>query len=107
MPKAEPPVREVETTAALKALAPTDPLMRCVWLDAVAWAVGHAELMADFRAATGLRWHAPSNHIERLIDEATDASGAFLLAFVRWFNREHWGEVEGRASNGNEEIDGN
>lgn len=86
----------------LRDLAPTDPLMHGAWVGGLHHALGNPEILAAFRAETGNRWTPGRTPIETMIDEATGADRAFIMAFARWFNEHAWGEVDGRAGNGNE-----
>jgi hypothetical protein len=86
----------------LLALAPSKELMRGPWVSCLRWALGNADVMANYRAATGDEWTPGRFPIERIIDSATGRDGAFIVDFARWMNANIWGEVDGRAGNGDE-----
>ncbi len=83
-------------------LMPTSRLMVPIWLGGLSFALGDDETLAQFRADTGNNWTPGRTPIDRMIDSAMGADRAFIISFIRWFNREIWGEVEGRACNGDE-----
>lgn len=83
-------------------LAPTEFFMQIPWIDGLRYAIGDADIMAHFRAETGITWEPGRTPIDRMVDEATSTDLDFLLTFIRWFNRWFWGEVDGRACNGDE-----
>jgi hypothetical protein len=85
------------------ALSPSDDSMLSAWLGCLHWALGEQEVRGAFYKASGLRWEPPRSPIERMVDEATGADGEYLVAFAVFVNREIWGEVAGRACNGNEQ----
>ncbi len=91
-----------ETSATLESLGPENTMMLGAWLGAIHWGISDTHMLAAFKADTGLSYHPPKSAIERMIDESTGADGAFLIAFVRWFNEHHWGAVNGRAASGDE-----
>ena len=86
----------------LAALAPTDDFMLSAWLGCLHWALGDPQIRENFYKASGLRWDPPQTTIEQLVDNATGAAGEYLIAFAAWVNKEIWGEVGGRAYNGDE-----
>lgn len=94
---------KTENQFDLLALAPTSDLMLGTWLGCLHWAIGSEEIVERFRAETGIRWTPAQTPIERMVDEATGADARFIEEFVRWMNRTIWGEVDGRACNGNED----
>ncbi len=86
----------------LSDLAPTNPLMVAPWIGCLQWAISTDEIVEAFREQTGNNWHPSQIPIENMIDEATGADRDFILSFARWVNRNIWGEVDGRACNGDE-----
>lgn len=100
------PQRKIPISASIEALSPEEPYMLGAWLGAIHWGIGDADCVAAFRSDTGLNWVPANSPIERMIDEATGADGQFILAFVRWFNKTVWGEINGRAASGNESEGG-
>ena len=88
------------TTTNLMDLAPSDPLMQAAWAGSLHFAIGCDELLAKFRADTGLQWTPATNAIDRMIDEACGAPDKFMLAFVKWHNANVWGEVDGKSIDG-------
>jgi hypothetical protein len=93
---------EIATKFDLMALAPTNDLMLAAWVDCLSWAISHKPAMTAFRAETGINWTPARSPIEQMIDKATGAEVHFMEQFARWVNRTIWGEVDGRASNGDE-----
>src|SRR3990167_2815782 len=86
-----------------ESLMPTDVLMAGAWCAALTAAMGSREIIAAFRAETGMAWTPARSGVDRMIDEATGFERHFVLSFVRWFNANVWGETDGRASNGDEQ----
>lgn len=84
------------------ALAPINPLMIPPWAGCIRWALGDANILSQFRAETGNTYTPLRTPIDQMVDEARGVEGLFLEAFVRWFNSNLWGEVDGRACNGDE-----
>jgi hypothetical protein len=72
----------------------TPDYMAEAWLDCLRWAVEEPSIVAAFTEATGHRWTAPRNGIERAIDDATGAGKKYIEAFVTWYNENVWGKVE-------------
>lgn len=91
-----------ESQTSIESLGPTSELAMLAWLGALHFAIGDDDALAKFRADTGNKWRPSRIPIERMIDEVTGAEREFILSFVRWFNRSIWGEVNGRACNGDE-----
>ena len=60
----------------------------------VSWALGHDDMLAHYRQATGDRYTAPTNGLDAAIDRATGADRAFLVRFAEWVGTELWGEPE-------------
>lgn len=83
-------------------LMPSNALMHQAWTDCLLWAVGHAEIRKAFQKDTGISWQPSRSPIEQMIDEATGAEADHIEKFIRWFNQNVWGEVNGRACNGDE-----
>jgi hypothetical protein len=73
-------------------LMPEDPLMAIAWADSLRFALGRDDILAAFRAETGIRWEPGKTGLDRLIDEATDADYRFIRAFAAWHNKNIWGE---------------
>jgi hypothetical protein len=80
----------------LSELVPDDTpdYMVPAWIDCMLWASGEPEIVARFRADTGVNWTPGQSGIERLIDKATGAEESAIKAFVQWFNVNVWGPVE-------------
>lgn len=91
-----------EQTAEFEALMPEDPIMIFAWTACLRYVVGSAERMAEFRADTGMNYTAPRSPLDSMIDDATGATHAYVMAIARWMNANVWGEVNGRACNGTE-----
>jgi len=100
--RAEAKAAPVSIHDQIMALAPTNDLMLAAWIGCVHYALGEPAIVAQYRLATGSNWLPPSSPIERMIDEATGAEGAFLVEFIKFVNKEIWGKVNGRACNGDE-----
>lgn len=75
-------------------LMPSDPLMRMAWADFVRWASGNAEIIEQFKEATGIEVSAPSFGIERMIDQATGLNESIAHKFIEWLNVNHWGPLD-------------
>lgn len=82
-----------QTDNPFRELIPPDPLMAAAWYSAVQAAVQHQPFIDAFKAETGLSWSAARSPIEQIIDEATGADIARTVAFVRWFNKNVWGDI--------------
>lgn len=80
--------------APIRPPADTPEYMWPAWAGCLRWAVGEADIMAAFRAETGIRWQPGRSGIDRMIDEATGADRKFLVAFVEWFNANVWGPTD-------------
>lgn len=61
------------------------------WTGCLHWALGKPDVLAAFKAETGMGSKAPQLPIETRIDEATGYSRSFLDAFIPWFNANVWG----------------
>ena len=78
----------------------TPDFMAPAWAACLRWAIGEAQVRADFEAATGHRWsHSATampmaSALEAMIDSATGHDKAYVEAFIAWFNENVWGEVE-------------
>ena len=90
------------TPTTFSDLAPTDKLAHIAWQDGLLWAIDDPETLQAFREQTGNNWQPGRTPLDKMIDEATGTDREFMLAFARWFNKAIWGEVDGRASNGDE-----
>lgn len=73
----------------------TPPIMFQAWLDCLRWAIGEPEIVAKFRAETGTTWTPGKTPLDRMIDDAGGAERGFVEAFVKWFNVNVWGPVDG------------
>lgn len=83
-------------------LMPTSPLAQIAWVDALRWAIGNYSLIGQFQKDTGLTVVPVSNPLDAMIDAATGLHQNITVQFVKWFNANIWGEVNGRACNGDE-----
>lgn len=61
------------------------------WAACLSWAIGKAEIRAEFEAETGRRYTAPKTPIDAAIDKATGYSDAYVAAFIEWANANIWG----------------
>lgn len=84
-------------TGPLVDLMPPDELMRAAWVSALMWAAGNPEVQEQFVADTGIKLVAARSAIDLMIDQATGYQEEVVLKFAAWFNRNMWGEVDGRA----------
>lgn len=96
--------RRAEVSVTLESLGPTDPIMIGAWIGAIHWGISDPDMLSQFKDETGLAYSPPRSGIERMIDESTGIQGEFILAFARWFNRQHWGEVDDHACDGSESF---
>jgi hypothetical protein len=71
--------------------SPGDALMQQAWIDCLRWAIGDPKILDAFAEATGCRYHAPRNSLDKMIDDATGHGKAFVEQFVPWFNEYIWG----------------
>lgn len=83
----------------IEALMPTDELMKQAWVDCLRWATKHRAVLERFEMETGISVKAGSP-LDGMIDAATGYDKYVAVDFIRWFNREIWGEKDGRAING-------
>lgn len=72
----------------------TPEYMLPAWFGALHHALGEDEIVAAFRADTGMQWRPGKASIERMIDKATGAEERFLREFVSWFNKNVWGPID-------------
>lgn len=63
------------------------------WIGCLSWALGEPKVVDAFRADTGINYSPPRSGIDRMIDEATGADKAFIMAFLKWFNANVWGDL--------------
>jgi hypothetical protein len=68
-----------------------DHYMFPAYVGFLSFALGNAEIVAQFRASTGNLWKPGRNPLEHMIDEATGAELMFLQAFSDFCEREHFG----------------
>ena len=86
---------------------PTQERMQPFWVAGLSAAVGNQEMLSAFSNETGFCWRPATCAIDQLIDEATGAEAEFFKRFAQWFNQNVWGEVDGRACNGDEPMEDN
>ena len=91
-----------ETGASIEALMPEAEFIRPAWLGHLMFAIGNPDILAAFRADTGNNYQPTGIPINDMIDQATGVDAAFILEFIKWTNKNLWGEVNGRACNGDE-----
>ena len=70
----------------------TPEYMHDAWASCVAWALSDPDIIAAFRADTGIQWQPGKSGIEQMIDKATGADRKFIAAFVEWHNENIWGD---------------
>jgi hypothetical protein len=79
-------------------VAPKDFLMQIAWQDFLWWAIGEKEIVKQFEEQTGMKFSAPKNGIEKMIDDATGFQSTTLERFVVWATETMWdGEPESTA----------
>ena len=88
--------RQREGMETLEDLRPSDTpsYMTDAWVGCLRWAVGQPEIVARFREETGNKWSPGRTAIERMVEDATNASHHFMVDFVRWVNVHVWGPME-------------
>ena len=74
---------------------PDDTPDHMAWAACMSWALGNAEVRAEFEAASGMKWTPPKNPIDAAIDKATGHGEAYVAAFVAWANVNVWGPMDG------------
>jgi hypothetical protein len=65
------------------------------WLSCLVWAVGEPSVLAAFRLETGNEWSPGRTALDKMIDDAVGADDNFARAFVKWFNENVWGPMDG------------
>lgn len=81
--------------------ADTPAEMMPAWLGSLSFAIGQEDMLAAFRAHTGMQWVPPRNGLDRMIDAATGNDGkVFVEAFIKWHNECVWGPLDGPVENG-------
>ena len=94
--------KRIDKQNLLVPLMPTQERMRPFWVAGLSAAAGNQEMLAAFCNETGFCWRPATCAIDRLIDDATGVE--FFKRFAQWYNQNVWGEVDGRACNGDEPI---
>lgn len=81
----------------IKTLMPDDtPLyMYDAWIGAVVWSAQEPKIFNAFLSDTNVIYRVPTNVIDKMIDDATGAGEQFLTAYVKWFNVNVWGPIDG------------
>jgi hypothetical protein len=64
------------------------------WRDFILYASAEPEILAAFKAATGLSFVPPKNGLEAMIDKATGHTDATAEEFVIWATVNLWGASE-------------
>ncbi len=67
--------------------------MRPAWVSCLSFSIRDEAIFAQFRADTGEQWQLGRTPLDRMIDKAAGRDRAALLAFIRWFNKNVWGEA--------------
>lgn len=79
----------------IKPFGSGDPLMESAFRDFVFFAWDQPEIRAEFEKETSMSLPPPNQSpIDSMIDEATGARGAVMVAFIEWIIREHWGPLD-------------
>jgi hypothetical protein len=94
-PDTAPRAADILTPAGafLAPYLPKESYMIPAWFGCLAWALQEPDILAAFRAETGMQWTPGSTPIDRMIDEAAGADKGFIEAFAQWHNMNVWGEV--------------
>lgn len=87
---------EFDNDAQRHPLMPSDTpdYMAPAWAGCLSWAIGEPEIRATFERETRMKFAAPKSGLDRMIDEATGHSSAYVKAFIEWANVNVWGPVE-------------
>ena len=64
------------------------------WRDFLTWAAQEPEILAQFKATTGLSFSPPKNGFEAMIDKATGYTDKVMEQFVFWATVNLWGASE-------------
>lgn len=102
MKKRPPPLTHEQVSQQLEAMMPSAEFMRPAWCSAFFVAAEQKNFLQQFKEDTGIAYRPPRSPIEEMIDEATGNQQHFVLEFAKWFNKNVWGEANGRACNGDE-----
>jgi hypothetical protein len=81
----------------IKTLMPDDTPLYMVdaWVGAISWSTGVPEIFNAFLSDTNVIYRVPTNMIDVMIDEATGAGVQFLTEYIKWFNVNVWGPIDG------------
>lgn len=71
-----------------------EEFLRGAWIACLQWAIGEPKVIEAFRAETGHQWTPAKCPIDKMVDDATGATEAFIVAFVEWFNVNIWGDLD-------------
>ena len=93
------PYKSKESTRARKfrSLGPKQDHMVPPWIGCVRWALTTEDFRKAFTRDTGRAMNL--SHTEVL----TDRDFKLLMEFTQWVNRNLWGEIDGHASDGEED----
>ena len=75
--------------------ADTPEYMMPAWVAAIRWALAQKWVLATYRTDTGDQYKPARSPIDQMIDEATGREEAFMISFVKWFNVNIWGPIDG------------
>ena len=62
-----------------------------MYFSCLQWAIGEPDILAAFKADTGMSYSPPRCGLDAMIDEATGLKEEFIKKFVAWFNENVWG----------------
>jgi hypothetical protein len=71
---------------------PADHHLWAAWFECLHMVLLEPDVVAAFRAEAGTQWMPAPAPSARLLDEATEAKKAFLVAFAQWMNAHIWCE---------------
>lgn len=74
--------------------ADTPDYMAPAWVSFITWALGNADVRAQFEAETGNRYSAPKDALAAMMDEATGYGRSYVEAFIPWANERLWGLMD-------------
>ena len=72
--------------------ANTPTYMAPAWASCVLWCATDPDMIAEFKADTGIEYRPPANGLDVLIDKATGTGAEIGRRFVEWVNEKVWGD---------------
>lgn len=81
---------------SISSLVPPDSeFMIEAWISCLQWSLTEPSIFAAFKQDTGLDYHRPRTPMEAMVDQAVGAEKQFLTAYIKWFNVNVWGPIDG------------